>query len=227
MKIKNQTLLAWCAAAATSLTAIRADAATTVGVDPGATWLGFMNVFERPANGGGFVFGSGWGTADLSAVYTGAILRLSPNTIGDPNPFWYVGGGGPGAAGNKTMDANFYVESNGPLSGQDVTFTGFVLDNTLTSAHTVVAFIKDFAPDYSSFTQTTTPLVDGIFSITHSTAAGSGRHVQYGFEMIGPNVWVTDVAPFGFVEVTAVPEPASLLLAGLGAAALLIVRRRR
>ena len=39
-------------------------AGTTVTVDPLAPWNGFMNVFEIPAHGGGYVFGSGWGTVD-------------------------------------------------------------------------------------------------------------------------------------------------------------------
>jgi hypothetical protein len=124
--------------------------AADVSVDPGATWLGFMNVFELPSNGGGFVFGSGWGTPDLCAVFTGPTLTLSPNTIGDPATFWYIGGGGPGAPGNKIMNANFYQESTGLYTGQTVNFSGIVLANTLTSAHVTRAFVKDFAPDYSS-----------------------------------------------------------------------------
>src|SRR5437879_5362770 len=79
------------------------NAQITVGVDPSAHWLGFMNVFETPQHGGGYVYGSGWGTADLSATFSGSVLTLSPNTIGDPNSFWYSPSGGPGAVGNKSM----------------------------------------------------------------------------------------------------------------------------
>jgi hypothetical protein len=42
--------------------------AATVTVDPSASWNGFMNVFELPSNGGGYVFGQSWGTADLTAT---------------------------------------------------------------------------------------------------------------------------------------------------------------
>ena len=201
-----------------------AVAAVIVGPDPLAPWVGFMNVFELPQNGGGFVFGSGWGTADLTAVWSGDVLTLGPNTIGDPNPFWYTPSGGPGAEGNKTMDANMYVEETGPLTGQSVTFTGTVLSNTLVSPYTSVAFIKDFAPDYSSFVQSTVPLTPGTFTVTLDTLPGAGRHVQYGFETIGPNVWVTDVGPKGTVQVTQVPEPAGVALLALAGVALL--RRR-
>jgi hypothetical protein len=37
-----------------------AEAAVLVGPEPAQPWQGFMNVFELPANGGGFVFNSGW-----------------------------------------------------------------------------------------------------------------------------------------------------------------------
>lgn len=202
------------------------SAQSTVTVDPGKAWLGYMNVFNLPApdGDGAFQFGNSWGTADLVAVFDGPVLTLTPNTIGDPDPYWYIGGGGPGALGNKIMDANMYVEDD-TLAGQTVTFTGKVLSNTLSSDYTSVAFIKDFAPDYSSFNQTTVELTPGVFSITLATDTAPGRHIQYGFETIGRNVWITDVAQFGAIEVTAIPEPAGVALACCGLIAGL--RRRR
>ena len=198
-----------------SFTISRAD--STVTVDPGATWNGYMNVFQLPSNGGAFVFGSGWGVADLNASFSGPTLTLTPNTIGDPDPFWYTPSGGPGATGNKVMNANMYVETTGTYVGQTLTFTGQVLANTLVSPYTSIAFIKDFAPDYSSFNLITAPLVNGTFSISLATLNDPARHVQYGFETTGPNVWITDVASKGLVQITAVPEPSilALSLAGL------------
>lgn len=199
--LKHQTT-ALLACAAILLGAGTGVAQVTVKVDTTKNWIGFMNVSELPANGGAYLFGSSWGTADLVAVFSGTShLTLTPNTIGDPAPYWYTPSGGPGATGNKTMDANMYVEVTGALAGQDVTFTGTVLSNTLVSPYTSVAFIKDFAANYSSFNVTTAPLVDGQFSITLSTIDDPARHVQYGFETIGPNVWVTDVAPMGLVRI--------------------------
>ena len=186
-----------------SLGAAVAQAQADVTVDPAAITFGYMNVFDL---GGAFQWGSGWGIADLTAVYSGSILTLGPNTIGDPNEYWYqcVGGvtppncGGPGAPGNKIMEANLYAQVDGSLAGQTVTFSGEVLSNTLTSAHTVVAFIKDFAPDFSSFVQTTVVLsAPGPFSVTQTAVDAPGRHVQWGFQTTGVNVWVTDLAPFG------------------------------
>jgi len=206
-----------------------ASAQTTVGVDQsGAPWLGFMNVFELPANGGGFVFGSGWGVPDLVATFDDPNneLVLSPNTVNDPDPFWYQGGGGPGQAGNKVMEANLYQEVTDGLAGQMVTFEGTILSDSTTSAHMGRIFIKDFAADYSSFNETIIDITGpGAFSISLLTDAGPGRHVQYGFQFIGENVWSTDVAPFGNITIGTVPTPASAALIGLGG--LVASRRRR
>jgi hypothetical protein len=181
-------------------------------VDPTKTWNGYMNVFETPQNGGGFVFGSGWGTGDLRASYAGSLLTLSPNIIGDPAGFWYVSTGN-GSVGNKFMDASFYVEPAGSLPGVTMTFAGTVLANNLVSdantnpagnGWTCVAFIKDFAPDFSSSVVVTTPLTNGtVFSISLATINDPSRHVQYGFETIGPCVWASDtsLASYGNVQV--------------------------
>lgn len=183
--------------------------AVDVTVDPATLNLGFMNVSNLPPpdGDGAYQFGSAWGFGDLAASYSGSNLTLSPNSIGDPNEYWYqcVGGavppncGGPGAPGNKIMEANSYAQvDDGSLAGVPVTFSGMVLSNTFTSAHAAFAFVKDFAPDFSSFNHTTIPLpASGPFSISLNTINDPARHVQWGFQVVGVNVWVTDTAPFG------------------------------
>ncbi len=217
MKIRTQSYKCWLSAVLLLGAVATMNGDVTVGVDPGAPWLGFMNVFNLPSAGGGYQFGSSWGVADLNASFSGTTLTLTPNTIGDPAAYWYTPSGGPGATGNKTMDASLYVESTGPLAGQNVTFTGLVLGNTLVSPYTSVAFIKDFAPDFSSFNSATAPLVNGMFSINLATVNDPARHVQYGFETIGPDVWATDVADKGSVQIALAPEPstAALLIGGI------------
>lgn len=200
---------------------------TVLPTDP---YGGFMNVFELPANGGGYVFGSGWGTADLRASFTGPILKLQANNIGDPAPFWYQGGGAPGAPGNKIMAASMYVDTPaGVANGDTLVFSGTVLENTWTAGYGTIAFIKDFAADYSSFNVVSIPLTStGAFSIQMDTLADPARHIQFGFETTGANAWVTDADAKGYLTVTAgviVPEPVSVTV--LGAASTLLVRRRR
>lgn len=172
---------------------------TVSGADP---YVGFMNVFNLPGDGGGYQFGSGWGTADLTAVFAGNDLTLSPAFVNDVNPYWYLPAGGPGSTGNKIMEANMYVEPAGSLPGQTVTFVGTVLANSLTAAHVAKVFVRDFAPDFSSVNESAMVLpTSGSFSVTLNTINDPARHVQYGFQMKGPDVWSTDLAPFGSVTV--------------------------
>ena len=224
------TLAVWALVGAVS----HANAQSTVGVDPTASWIGFMNVFNLPSAGGAYQFGSVWGTADLVATFSGPTLTLQPNSINDPNSYWYTPSGGPGSTGNKLMDANMYVETTGLYTGQTLTFTGDVLANTLTDSvdpngngWTGVAFIKDFAPDFSSSISVTAPLVDGVFSISLATIADPTRQIQYGFETIGPDVWITDVGPYGNIQITAVPEPSTLALLGLALGITALLRRQQ
>lgn len=181
--------------------AARADVNITLnGADP---YQGFMNVFNLPSAGGAYQFGSPWGTGDLVAVFTGNNLRISPNSIGDPDPYWYTPSGGPGSTGNKIMDANMYVEPAGSLPGVTVNFTGDVLSNNLAASHIAKAFIRDFAPDFSSLNEVSVVLPAGgnSFNLSLATINDPARHVQYGFQTVGPCVWVTDVAAYGAVVV--------------------------
>jgi hypothetical protein len=190
---------------------------TAITLDPTAGWLGYMNVFNLPSAGGGYQFGQAWGTADLCATFSGSQLTLSPNTIGDANAYWYVGGGAPGHPGNKQMDASMYVETTGLFVGTTITFTGNVLSDTLVghvdsqgNGWSSVAFIKDFAPDYSSSVAVTAPLVNGVFSLSLATINDPNRHVQYGFETVGPCVWASDPALPGYGNVILQPVVAGV-----------------
>lgn len=203
--------------------------AAVVGVDPStANWLGFMNVFDLPSAGGGFVFPSPWGVSDLRASFDDANGKLTfkPATISTSDAFWYQGGsGGPGALGNKIMEANLYQQkSDGSLSGTTVTFNGTVLSNSLASGYSAFLFIRDFAPDFSSLNQAIIPLSVGSFSFSLNTAAGVGRNVQWGIQVVGPNLWPTDGDNFGKVVLALIPAPGT---AALGTMGLLLAARRR
>ncbi|QDS99905.1 PEP-CTERM sorting domain-containing protein [Adhaeretor mobilis] len=240
--MKRFRILTCALVAMLAFSAAQAQAVTvTVGseTDP---WLGYMLVTNLPApdGDGAYQFEGGWGVPDLVATFDdpNATLTLSPNTIGDPNEYWYqnttgmaadpANPGGPGQKGNKQMTASLYIEDTGTLNGEVVTFTGNVLSHTFTSAHVTDVFIRDFAPDYSSSVDLFVPLTTaGPFSISLPTINDPARHVQYGFRTVGENVWVTDTAPFGSIVLGTVPEPTSLALFGLGMVGLAVTRRRK
>lgn len=198
MQVRSLQMLALCLVAGAAASA-NAQVLVQVG-NSTAPWNGYMNVTELPENGGGYVFGSPWGIDGLRAEFndSAATLTLYPNSVDDPNPFWYLPEGGPGSTGNKMMGAALYHQiDDGSMTGVPVTFEGTVVSNTFTSSHVATIFIRDFAPDYSSFNEAAIPVTPGPFSLTLETEPGEGRHVQWGFNVTGPCVWITDVAPYG------------------------------
>ena len=181
----------------------RVQADITVRVDPSATWNGYMNVFEIPANGGGYLWGSTWGTVDLRATFGGDknYLTLAPNTnCYNPDDAYWVN---PDGSGNKLMEANFFQEWAGSgLAGQTVTFEYEVVENTLMSGHTAVAFIKVLDPGngYAAVQSTTANLAVGANTLTlYVDPATANSITQVGFSMTG-----VDVDPAGAEAATGV-----------------------
>ena len=171
-------------------------------LEPTENWFGFMNVFELPENGGGFVFPSGWAPADLVALYNGDELCLQPNQIGDPDSFWYQGGGGPGASGNKTMEANFYNEDQtGAFVNQTVSFSIEVTSNDFSCGHASSLYIREFNPSFAGIlAETFVPIAGpGVYNVMMPISA-TGGPVQYGIQTVGPNVWVTDAPACGSIK---------------------------
>lgn len=180
-------------------------AQTTVTVDGSATFNGYANVFETPANGGGFVFGSSWGVPDIKSVIDPGTntVTLFPNfnTYADnpTDPFWVDQTTG---EGNKIFEGNTYVENNTDLIGQEVTFEGTVEDFTLDTDYVVKAFIKVFNADFSVLKEESVVLTEeGDFSLTYSDVEAEDTTLQYGFSVTGLNANPDDESTLGNVVV--------------------------
>jgi hypothetical protein len=243
----NKSLLTMLAAVftAAAFTLHTASAQLTVEVDPSENWLGYMNVFAND-NGskGAYIFGSGWGVADLSSVFAPSTLTLAPNfnaytdSLSGTNAdraFWTdstTGGATPGPLGNKWMEANTFVENNA-LIGSNLTFQGNLDSfNLLSPNYTAVAFIKALDPNQGYATvinQFSVLSAAGPFSVSADLTTAAGYIIQYGFTVSGINANPTDAAAFGSAVVQTVPEPSTYALLALGAAGLgtHLVRRRR
>src|SRR5215469_10772123 len=128
----------------------QSNAQTQLLLDPTQSWIGYVNVFNLPANGGAYQFGGAWAPAALSVYYdttTAPFHTLTvianTNTYNQNDPYWVTNG-----AGNKTVDASYYVQ-NDTLAGQKLTFSGYCISNTFISPYTSTVFIKDFSSGYS------------------------------------------------------------------------------
>jgi hypothetical protein len=178
--------------------AVKGNSQTTVSVDPTRTWVGYMNVFSPDFST--YYFGSPWGTAALSAYFdaTGTnslTLTANTNCYNPADSYW----ANPDGTGAKMMDASFYVQDD-TLAGQTLTFNGTCKSNSLASGYNSTAFIKVFAPDYSSYYGQTANLVGGQpFSVVLTCDPGS--HVQYGFETTGIDASPTNLPNLGSVVI--------------------------
>lgn len=179
-------------------------AQTVINTDAGASYIGFMNVFDHPDDGGGYIFGDFWGIPDLQTIIdVGAgTITLHPNfnTYGDnpTDPFWVDQ---TTLEGNKLMEANTFVEDNS-LVGQELEFIGSCVSNTIDPEYQVVAFIKVFNVDFSVLKEENAALVPGeTFSVSYTNVEGADAVVQYGFKVVGINANPADEAALGNVVV--------------------------
>lgn len=202
-------------------------------------WVGYMNVFDNNAGAqGGYVFGSGWGLGDLkttvavsnTGTYQGDQLVLEPNfnTYNAADGFWANG-----AAGNKFMEANTFVET-ASISTTSAAFSGTIDSYTLASGYTAVAFIKVLNPSngYSQDVFQTSNLVSGsTFNLTADLTAHQGKILQLGFMVSGLNANPAG-GSLGSATVTVaaapIPEPSTYTaFVGLAAAGLAVGLRRK
>jgi len=226
----NKLLLTALTAGAFIGASLPSNAQITFTVDPGQTWSGYVNAFEL--DGTTFATGFPDATADLRANFAGSDLLLQPNTrlydtvVGDA--FWVDQ---ITFEANKVIEANMYQERiDDAQIGQSVSFYFNTIANNLPVGYEAVGFIKvlDAFGTWATTQITTTPLVAGqdwVLTIPEVFDPGDGTaSVQAGFYLKG--VAVTASSPTADTFVQIVPEPTTFALAGLGAAALLVFRRR-
>ncbi|HEV2328379.1 MAG TPA: immunoglobulin domain-containing protein [Verrucomicrobiae bacterium] len=170
-------------------------------LDPTKGWIGYMNWFNLPSQGGAYVGGGVWGTAALRAnynsatqPYTSLILQPCTNVWETTDTYWVQADG---ISPNKQMDANYYVQ-NDTLEGQNLTFSGNCISNTFGGAYTSTVFIKEFNASYTVVNSAVATAVTGQpFSINLQTGVAGGTHIQYGFETIGPDCNPTNMPNLG------------------------------
>jgi hypothetical protein len=177
----------------------RGNAQTQLLLDPTQKWVGYMNVFALPSAGGAYQFGQPWGTKDLRANYNSStppystlIIQPCTNVWETTDTYWVQGDG---ISPNKQTDASYYVQ-NDTLEGQNLQFSGNCISNTFSSPYTSTVFIKEFDGNYNVINSAVTTAASGQpFSITLQT--GTGSHIQYGFETIGPDADPTNMPNLG------------------------------
>lgn len=196
--------------AALSLTCSAAVAQNVVDCNAGDAWVGYMNVFQLPADGGGYEFGSAW---ELSALKTELnetenTITLHPNfnLYGDnpTDPYWVNADSG---EGNKDLEASTYVEPGVTFNEVDLTFEGSIVENTLAEGYTAYFFIKALDPgagyaDALGGTKVMELPGSGTFSVSATGAElAPGLIVQYGFIVRGINANPADEAALGSVVI--------------------------
>lgn len=184
-------------------------AQTTVNATPYDNWIGWMNVFQTPANGSGYVFGSQWDLplvrTDLDSVNTEIVLYPNFNTYDSTDFFWTDS---VTFEGNKWMEASTYVEPGAGANDQALTFKGSVASHTLDTSYTAYFFIKalDPANNYSDALAGSKFIelpMSGDFSVSATAAElPSGLIVQYGFAVLGKNANPESMMALGNVVIT-------------------------
>jgi len=221
--------------------------AVSIDTSSAGNWSGYMSVFDNAGGAqGGYLWGSGWGAADLDSSHAAGVLTLSPNTnayrdMADDaaRAYWSNspdGGVTAGPDGNKWLEATYKLEAAGDnqaWNGQTLTFSGTVDSYTLDSRSSVSASIKtlDVNGGWATVQNEAVSITSaGDFSINLDVLAGA-YVAQIGFVTTGLNA--NEATDWGNVSISnlsasAVPEPSTYaLIAGFAAFVFVAIRRRK
>ncbi len=184
----------------------------TISANPTDNWIAYMNVFDLPAAGGGYQFGSPWALADVKSTldFASGTIILQPNfntyQANPTDPFWVDQ---TTLEGNKQMEALTFVEPGAIFNGSNLTFSGNVVSSTLASGYTAQFFIKALDPangyaDALVGAKVFDLPASGFFTVNATGAElSTGLIIQYGFVISGPNANPADEAALGSVTIGA------------------------
>lgn len=187
-----------------------------VSASVGAQTLGnyYLNAFTLGADGsqGGYEFGFGWTDPSLLRIdQNGNSVTFYPNTsLCNDDANWCDATNALG--GNWYVEASAFAETavNAGDAAQDFEFKGCFTGGTLTSNHTLVAFMQVLNPDagYAVYDGTYQADSTGCWNFTHSETGANNAVVQYGLKMMGQNVDPAFADEMGFYGATLNAEPA-------------------
>lgn len=176
----------------------------TVEFSASDAWVGYANIFDFA---GAYQFGNAWAIDELKTTIdvTGNSITLQPNfnLFGDgTDEYWAKDG-----KGQKNVEANTEVETDGSFNGKDLTFRGSVLSNTLDTSYDAYFHIVALDPNngyqdaLGGAGRTKLPS-SGNFSVTISgDDLAAGLVVKYGFRIFGVNANPADETALGSVVI--------------------------
>ena len=176
----------------------------------------YVNAWNLNADGsqGGYVTGFGWtDPAKLRVEQNGNSITFYPNIslcAEAADAFWCNDESALG--GGKYIEASAFTETAITAGGaaQDFEFKGCFTGGTLTSNHSLVAYMQVLNPDagYSVYEGTYQADSTGCWNFTHSETGENNAIVQYGLKMAGQNVAPANADQMGFYGATLNAEPA-------------------
>ena len=184
----------------------------SVTVDGSKTWNAYVNAFNTADQS--YAFGFAYGVADAKTTVSSTSLTLQPNfaiwTAENSNTAWFDNSTTP----NKYVEVSSYVEDNS-LAATDLTFSGNVDSQTISSDYTVIAFIKALDPNngYATVVNKTQELGSSATSFSVSATGAelaSGYVIQYGFTVTGPLGNPDNESSLGSVVVSSNASTASI-----------------
>jgi hypothetical protein len=187
-------------------------------VDPGQPWNGYQNVYTNGvSNTGGTPYRSDFLGVDItfpnqSSIDASGNVMLAPDIRMDqlfPEDTLVWADASGTSTGICAVVSDFYIDSTSvAAAGDTVIFSGTLVTNGLAAPYSnnVVAFIKDFTSSWGfngMASVNLNTLTNGQEFTVSTTIAGTGDHVQWGFEWKGPPARSATVADLGSLMISS------------------------